>query len=45
MSILYRNGSVMDSLPRLLTIVLAAGFFALDNISGYKRVFSLEDTS
>jgi len=29
----------------IVSIVLAGGFFALDNISGFKRTFSLEDTS
>ncbi|KAF9477369.1 PAP2-domain-containing protein [Pholiota conissans] len=28
-----------------LTIILAAIFFALDKVTGYRRVFSLEDTS
>jgi len=29
----------------IISIVLAGGFFALDKISGFKRDFSLEDTS
>lgn len=29
----------------IISIVLAGGFFTLDKISGFKRVFSLEDTS
>lgn len=29
----------------ILTIVLAALFFSLDKVNGYRRVFSLEDTS
>ncbi|KAL1748066.1 phosphatidic acid phosphatase type 2/haloperoxidase [Schizophyllum fasciatum] len=43
-----RRRLVLSYLPDwcvILTIVLAAVFFALDEIEGFKRVFSLEDTS
>ncbi|TRM61846.1 phosphatidic acid phosphatase type 2/haloperoxidase [Schizophyllum amplum] len=41
-----RRKLLLSYLPDwLLTIVLAALFFALDEIEGFKRVFSLEDTS
>ncbi|KAI4517199.1 phosphatidic acid phosphatase type 2/haloperoxidase [Schizophyllum commune] len=41
-----RRKLILSYLPDwILTIVLAAIFFALDEIEGFKRVFSLEDTS
>lgn len=46
MSALRRKRLLFSYAPDwILTIVLAAAFFALDKVHGYRRVFSLEDTS
>ncbi|KAI0309195.1 phosphatidic acid phosphatase type 2/haloperoxidase [Amylostereum chailletii] len=40
-----RKLALSYSVDWIVTIVLAAAFFALDKISGFKREFSLDDTS
>ncbi|KIY68632.1 PAP2-domain-containing protein [Cylindrobasidium torrendii FP15055 ss-10] len=46
MSPVRRRKLLFSYLPDwILTIVLAAAFFSLDKVEGYRRVFSLEDTS